>query len=185
MRQFTKFLALILYYGFARHLPASYNPFGLGIGKIMRSALCRCIFQGFGGGSGVERGVYFGLGSHVSLGAGSGIGIDARLYGPGKITIGDHVMFAPDVVVVTGNHRFGNVGEPIAGQGGEVAPVVIEDDVWIGLRVIILPGVTIGRSSVIAAGAVVAKDIPPFSIAGGVPAMVIRRRDGRPVSGDA
>jgi maltose O-acetyltransferase len=183
LRRGAAVLALILYYGVARHLPASYNPLGLGIGKRLRAALCRRIFQRCGSGSGVERGVYFGLGGHISLGANSGIGIDARLYGPGEITIGDHVMFAPDVAIVTGNHRFGNVGEPIAAQGGDAAPVVIEDDVWIGLRVIILPGVTIGRGSVIAAGAVVANDIPPFSIAGGVPAKVIRHRDGRPSPG--
>ena len=176
-------LALILYYGFAMHLPASANPFGLGVGKRLRAALCRRIFQRCGEGAGVQTGAYFGLGDHVSLGAHSVIGVDARLYGPGRIEIGDRVLMGPDVAIVTGNHRFGEVGEPIAGQGADVAPVAIEDDVWIGLRVIILPGVTIGKGSVIAAGAVVADDIPPFSIAGGVPARVIRLRDENPGTG--
>ena len=62
-------------------------------------------------------------------------------------------------------------------QGGkEVAPVVIGDDVWIGSRVIILPGVKIGNGSVIGAGAVVTKDVEPYSVVGGVPAKLIRRR---------
>ncbi len=167
MSKCVRLLALVLYYGCARHLPASYNPFGLGIGRRLRAALCRRIFLRYGRGAGVERGVYFGIGNHIAVGAYSGIGIDARLHGPGNITVGDHMMFAPDVVIVTGNHRFGDVGEPIQGQGGDVAPVVIEDDVWIGIRVTILPGVTIGRGSVIGAGAVVTKDIPPFAIVGG------------------
>jgi maltose O-acetyltransferase len=135
------------------------------------------MFRKCGVGVNVERGAYFGYGGRVSIGSHSGIGINARFYGVGDITIGNTVIMGPDCVILTENHRFADVGNPIGGQGKDVAAVVIEDDVWIGIRVMILPGVTIGRSSVIGAGAVVTKDIPPYSVAAGVPARVIRRRD--------
>ena len=176
MRRYIRLLALVLYYGFARHLPASSNPLGLGIGSRLRAVLCARIFRSCGKGVNVERGAYFGYGTTVAIGSYSGIGIDARFYGVGDISIGNGVVMGPDVAILTENHRFDDIGSPIGGQGKEVSPVVIEDDVWIGLRAIILPGVRIGRSSVIGAGAVVTKDIPPYSIVGGVPARVIRNR---------
>jgi maltose O-acetyltransferase len=185
MSQFIRLFALVCYYGFARHLPASSNPLGLGFGRMLRRLLCARIFKRCGKGANIERGAYFGLGRGVIVGSNSGIGINARFYGVGEITIGNNVIMGPDVAILTENHRFADVTQPIGGQGKDVAPVVIEDDVWIGIRVIVLPGVTIGRSSVIAAGAVVTRDIPAFSIAAGVPARVIGRRDGRSVSGDA
>lgn len=176
MKLGTRFIALVLYYSLARHLPTSSSPLGLGVSKRLRGALCGHIFRKCGKQVNVEKGAYFGYGSHVSLGERSGIGVNARFYGVGDISIGEGVIMGPDVVVLTENHRFQDVGIPIPGQGKEVSSVVIEDDVWIGIRAIILPGVRIGRSSVIGAGAVVTKDIPPYSVVGGVPARVIRNR---------
>lgn len=100
-----------------------------------------------------------------------------------KIIIKDYVLFGPNVKVHGGNHRVDIVGRTIMSiKESEKRPliddkdVIIEEDVWIGDSAIILCGVTIGRGSVIAAGAVVTKSIPPYSIAGGCPAKVIKKR---------
>ena len=79
-------------------------------------------------------------------------------------------------MIFTQNHNFGDRTKLIREQGATRKPVIIEDDVWIGARVILLPGVTMGRGSVVAAGAVVTKSFPPFSIIGGVPARIIGNR---------
>ena len=99
-----------------------------------------------------------------------------------KIVIGNHVMFGPEVVIQGGNHRTDVVGRFMESiTDAEKRPeddrdVIVGDDVWIGARAIILHGVTIDRGAVVAAGAVVTKDVPPYAIVGGVPARVIRYR---------
>ena len=88
-----------------------------------------------------------------------------------SITIGNRVVLSYDCMVLTGG-----LERELDGSTGHVTgPVVIEDDVWLGARCIVLPGVTIGRRSVIAAGAVVTKSLPPDSLAAGVPARVLRQ----------
>ena len=83
----------------------------------------------------------------------------------------------PEVVIWTTNHRFDRIDIPIMQQGNRPsAPVWIGDDVWIGTRVIILPGVKVGNHAVIGAGAVVAKDVPPWAVVAGNPAEIIRYR---------
>jgi maltose O-acetyltransferase len=99
------------------------------------------------------------------------IGCVFDLYG--KVTIGDHVSFGPQVMVLTGDHELGTQKR----RNGALAQkgVNIGNGCWIGARATILPGVTIGNSSVIAAGSVVNRDVPPNTIVGGVPARTIRR----------
>ena len=115
------------------------------------------------------------MGTGVIIGDGSGIGVNCSIHGP--LTIGDNVMMGPDVVILTSNHNFANIDIPMSKQGFSLKPVVIGNDVWIGTRSIILPGVTVGNGVVIGAGAVVTKDIPDYAIVGGVPAGVIRFRN--------
>jgi acetyltransferase-like isoleucine patch superfamily enzyme len=92
------------------------------------------------------------------------------------------VIFGPNPTIITGDHRIDLIGKYIIDvtvdekQPENYAPVVIEDDVWCGANVTILKGVTIGRGSVIAAGAVVTKSFSPYSIIGGVPAKLIKMR---------
>lgn len=97
-----------------------------------------------------------------------------------SLTIGKKVIFGPHPTIITGDHRIDVVGKYIMDSKEKMpendAPVVIEDDVWIGANVTILKGVTIGRGSVVVAGAVVTKSCPPYSIIGGVPAKVLRMR---------
>lgn len=98
------------------------------------------------------------------------------------ITIGAHTMFGPNVTMITGDHRTDIVGRwmksvtNIEKLPENDQPIIIEGDNWIGANVTILKGVTVGQGAVIAAGAVVIKDVPPYSIVGGVPARVISHR---------
>ena len=104
------------------------------------------------------------------------VGYGTREDPSGQISIGDGVRIAPHVLMFGGNHNFADLDRPIHGQGLMHAPITVEDDVWIASRVVLTAGVTIGTGSVIGAGAVVTKDIPPYSIAGGVPARVLKSR---------
>lgn len=96
------------------------------------------------------------------------------------LTIGKKVVFGPRPTIITGNHRIDVIGSYILDNNEKLPendlPVVIEDDVWCGANVTILKGVTIGRGSVVAAGAVVTKSCAPYSIIGGVPAKLIKMR---------
>lgn len=96
------------------------------------------------------------------------------------LTIGRKVIFGPRPTIITGDHRINVIGKFIMDSHEKLpendAPVTIEDDVWAGANVTILKGVTIGRGSIIAAGAVVTKSCPPYSIIGGIPAKVIKFR---------
>jgi maltose O-acetyltransferase len=88
-------------------------------------------------------------------------------------------MMGPRVTILTQNHAFSDPERPMNEQGAaEVAPVTIEDDVWIGMATIILPGVTIGTGAVVGAGSVVTRSIPPYAVSAGNPARVIRDRRG-------
>ncbi len=119
---------------------------------------------------------YFGNGTRLSVGDRSQLGQNSRLNG--QITIGEDVLMGPDIVMMATSHAFQNPDQPIRLQGAaEEREIVIGDDVWIGTRVIILPGVSVGSHSIIAAGAVVTKDVPEYSIVGGNPARLIRSRN--------
>jgi maltose O-acetyltransferase len=180
IRKIARMVATVLYFGLARHLPNSYSFLSFGLTNPFRAILCRFIFKKCGKNIIIEGGAYFGY--DVEIGDYSSIGINARLDGADSIIIGNHVMMGPDVVIVTANHRYDDITRPMMVQGLKRAPEIIEDDVWIGWRAIILPGVRIGRSSIIGAGAVVTNDVPPFSIVAGNPARVVRKRDGSPIT---
>ncbi len=96
------------------------------------------------------------------------------------IKIGNKVMFGPDVSIRGGDHNASTIGEYMYDVKSKLPendlPVIIENDVWIGTRSIILKGVTIGTGSIVAAGALVIKNVPAYSIVGGVPAKVIKKR---------
>lgn len=110
------------------------------------------------------------MGDRSSVGSGCFIGCS------GWIEIGDDVMLGPGVRVFSENHVFSDTSVSIKSQGVERGVTVIEDDCWIASGVTITSGVRIGRGSVVAAGSVVTRDIPSFSVAGGIPAKVLRSR---------
>lgn len=93
-----------------------------------------------------------------------------------KITIGNNVLIGPNTVMNSGNHLYSDPQTPICLQGHVSKEIIIEDDVWIGANATILCGVKIGRGSVVAAGSVVNRDIPPYSVVAGVPARKVRDR---------
>ena len=107
----------------------------------------------------------------VIIGDQTRIGLHNTIIGP--VTIGSHVNLAQGITVTALNHNFEDATKRIDEQGVSTKPVVINDDVWIGANAVILPGVTIGRHSVVAAGAVVTKDVPENTVVGGVPAKVM------------
>jgi len=163
-------LLFVLYQMFAAWLPQSshFPPAGW-----LRRCFAKWIVAYCGKEVNIERGAHFTPG--LSIGDRSGAGINCELNGP--ITIGRDVMMGPEVVVYTSGHEFNATDIPMMDQGPtETKPVVIGNDVWIGRRAIIMPGVTIGDGCVIGAGAVVTKDIPPYSVAVGVPAKVVKSR---------
>jgi acetyltransferase-like isoleucine patch superfamily enzyme len=120
-------------------------------------------------------------GGWVRIGRQCSIHSFSVIYGDGGVTIGDRVRIATHVVIVPNNHNFDDLSKDIYEQGVTRQEIVIGDDVWIGARATILAGVTIGNHSVIAAGAVVTKDVPPDSVVAGVPARIIRKR-GKPLT---
>ena len=95
----------------------------------------------------------------------------------GRLTFGDNCLVGPMCVFRTSNHNFEDPAKIIQLQGHTSADITIGDDVWLGAQVIVLPGVKIGNSVVVGAGSVVTKDLPDFSIAVGVPARVIKKRN--------
>jgi maltose O-acetyltransferase len=136
-------------------------------------------------GARIGRGAGIHLGCHVwfygpgqirrggfTLGRNSRVNRDCRLDVRGSLHIGENVSISPEVTVLTASH---GVNDPQFRV--EVRPVVMEDHVWIGTRAMIMPGVTLGRGSVVAAGAVVTRSVPPLTVVAGVPAKPVAERD--------
>lgn len=126
------------------------------------------------------KGTYFGpsvniMPGCVSIGCRSFIGPECWLQC--KVNIGNFVMLAGRVAAVGGDHLFDIVGVPIIEAGRDkIKTIRICDDVWIGYGAILLHGITIGEGAIVAAGAIVTKDVPPYSIVGGVPAKLLKMR---------
>ncbi len=109
----------------------------------------------------------------VVIGEYTRIGIHNTIIGP--VCIGSHVNLAQGITISALNHNFEDSSKRIDEQGISTKPVVIDDDVWIGANAVILPGVTIGKHCVVAAGAVVTKDVPDNCLVGGVPAKILKK----------
>lgn len=109
----------------------------------------------------------------VIIGDHTRVGLHNTIIGP--VTIGSHVNLAQGITVTALNHNFEESSKRIDEQGVTTKPVIIGNDIWIGANAVILPGVSIGDHSVVAAGAVVTKDVPPHSLVAGVPAKIIKK----------
>lgn len=117
-----------------------------------------------------------GPGGKVHLGKNNSVNPYCVIYGHGGLVTGEYVRIAAHTVIIPANHIFDDPEIPIAKQGLEKKGIHIQNDVWIGAGCRILDGVNIGQGSVIAAGAVVNKDVPPYTVCGGVPARFIKKR---------
>jgi galactoside O-acetyltransferase len=122
--------------------------------------------QGPRGAATIVIGNNVGIGAYVTLNADIG----------GKIVLGNDVRIGPYTLLRASNHSFDDVTQLIVNQGHKPGSIIIEDDVWVGGHVSIVPDVKVGRGSVIGAGSVVTTDIPEYSVAVGNPARVIRKR---------
>lgn len=167
-----RYIGKLIYHLLGIHLPGSYSYFGI-VGRKLRGFCGRMIIDHCGTNVNIEKGARFG--SHISLGDNSGIGTNAEI--SDYVTIGNNVMMGRDCIIYTRNHAFSDLKIPMCMQGfSEPKPVVIDDDVWIGGRVTILPGVHIKTGSIIGAGAVVTKDVEAYTIVGGNPARFLKKR---------
>ncbi len=171
-RSIKSHLAEFFYNCIASKLPSSLARGG-NFYKALRANLARVYIKHCGSNVNIEPHATF---NHaLSIGDNSGIGENSELYG--DITIGNDVMMGTNCIIYTRNHAFDKTDIPMWHQGfSEVKPVVIGNDVWIGGRVTILPGVHVGDGSILGAGAVVTKDVPPYAIVAGNPAKIIKYR---------
>lgn len=172
-RSLKSHLCGTLYFCIANKLPCSMARFGKSYKKI-RQNLAKGFIAHCGNNVNLEPHVTFNL--SLKIGDNSGVGENSELYG--DITIGNDVMMGTNCIIYTRNHSFASTDIPMWRQGfDEVKPVVIGNDVWIGGRVTILPGVHIGNGVVIGAGSVVTKDVPDYAVVVGNPARVIKYRN--------
>ncbi len=157
----------------ANKLPSSLAPRLGWFYKKWRADLARVYCAYVGDNVNIEPHVSF---NHaLRIGDNSGIGERSEIYG--DVRIGNDVMMGTNCIIYSRNHRFDRLDIPMWKQGfSEVKPVIIEDDVWIGGRVTILPGVHVNVGVVIGAGSVVTKDVPAYAVVAGNPAKVIRYR---------
>jgi len=109
----------------------------------------------------------------VIIGDRTKIGLSNTIIGP--VTIGNDIRLAQNITLSGLNHNYEDVSMPIHVQGVSTASIVIEDETWIGANVVVVAGVTIGKHSIVAAGSIVTKDIPPYSVAVGNPARVLKK----------
>lgn len=171
MKKIRIYICYILYHLIGKHLPASDFPINL-FGKSIRKLLVRGFVDKADKLINIDKNAN--ISPHIEIGRNSGIGINAKI--TSNTIIGDNVMMGPNVSVYTSNHNFDKLDIPMVEQGEEISPVIIKDDVWIGANAIILPGVTIGKGSIIGAGSIVTKDVEEYTIVAGNPAKVIKRR---------
>lgn len=115
-------------------------------------------------------------GGFINIGNNCSINDFSIIYGMGGVTIGDDVRIATHTVIISGEHNFNDRDKLIRLQGVRPLEIIIEDNVWIGANVTILGGSKVGNGSIIGAGSVVTKSIPPFSVAVGNPAKVLKTR---------
>lgn len=171
-----KIIFNILYQTIGQWFPISDKKIGkilIGGGKI-RSYFAKGFISSCGKNVNIDKNAM--ISRHLHIGENSGIGRNSCLQG--EIYIGDNVMMGQECIIYTKNHAFSDINKPMIKQGFmETSPVIIEDDVWIGGRVIILPGRKIGRGAIIGAGAVVVKDVPQYAIVGGNPARILKYRN--------
>ncbi len=164
--------AYMVYMLIARHLPSSSSCISLGGGKIRKWCVEHFVAE-VGNDVNIEREAI--ISKKIHIGNGSGIGEYSKIQG--ETYIGDYVMMGPECNIWTINHMTADINIPMCKQGSKKEePVYIGNDVWIGSRVTILPGVKIGDVVIIGACSVVTKNIQDYAVVGGNPARIIKMR---------
>jgi maltose O-acetyltransferase len=148
--------------------------------RKLRYLCCRNIFAYCGKNVNIERKAFFGNGFNIRIGDNSGIGMNCHV--PNNIQIGADVMMADNCYILGRNHKYERVDIPMIKQGStEKKQTIIENDVWIGRDVLFTPGRVVKTGSIIAAGCVLHKDFPAYSVIGGNPSTLIKVRKRIPI----
>lgn len=160
---------MFFFYSFVKYIPAP-------IGNVLRYIILKPFFKKvswcrFNEGVTVYMPYRITVGKHCSFN--EWIWID----GAGYIEIGNWVRIGHRTSIISGDHKFSELGSEIKKQGATISKIVIKDNVWISANVTILSGVTIEEGAIVAAGSVVTKDVPKNAIVGGVPAKLIKYRN--------
>lgn len=171
---FKQVFFLVLYYGLFMYLPDS-REFGGVLWMFARRYCCRHIFKYCGKNVNIKRKSVFGSGRNLEIGDNSNLGPNCCV--PGNTIIGKDVMMGPNVYILQRNHAFERIDIPMIEQGyTENKQTIIEDDVWIGRDVLMTPGRRIRKGTIIAGGTVLCKDFDEYSIVGGNPSKLIKKR---------
>lgn len=141
-----------------------------------RASYWRVLMTHVGTGTKISNRVKIESASNISIGDNTHITNRNFLNAPGGISIGNDVLVGYESIITTSMRNYQDPNTPIRLQGSTTKPVKIGNDVWIGTRVIILPGVTIGDGAVVGSGAIVTKDVAPYTVVAGVPARIIGKR---------
>ncbi|HUO79663.1 MAG TPA: acyltransferase [Steroidobacteraceae bacterium] len=145
----------------------------LNLGVRARGWLMPYFLKRLGSGAVLQDGLWITNPELVSIGSHCNFGRRVFITGGGGVSIGDWVGLGPDVKIWSVNHRFADPERPWQLQGWDKSPVVIEDDVWLGANVFVMPGVTVGRGAIVSAATVLTKSVPPYAIVAGNPGRVI------------
>ncbi|MCP5382485.1 MAG: acyltransferase [Kordiimonadaceae bacterium] len=171
-KKITRYGAYFLYIAFFRFTPEDYRPYSLFFPAIRRFLanifLLKC-------GSNLRVKYNSDVSMNIEIGNNSEFGQRCLIHS--DVKIGDDVLMGPDVKIYSRNHITRSLEEPIRTQGKVTLRTIIGNDVWIGANVIILPGVVVNDHAVLAAGAVVSKDVPPYAIVGGNPSRILKYRN--------
>jgi len=148
-------------------LPNSNKKYIGVFGKIFRLFLANRISNGIGKNVNIEKGAV--ISPNTTIGDNSGVGINCEL--PDGVNLGRNIMMGPDCLFYPKNHKFDPQTQTYRGYT-PINEIKIEDNAWIGARCIVLSGVTIGKGALVGAGSVVTKDVPPYTLVAGNPAVV-------------
>lgn len=166
-----KKILYVFYLVFLKNTPEDYRPYSLFF-PFLRKVFVKSFLKSCGYKLRVKSGAEISPRSRV----GNNSELGTRCMVQANVEIGDHVIMGPDVKIYSRNHKSDRIDIPIQEQGKEILETKIGNDVWIGANVIILAGVIIGNHSIVAAGSVVSKNIDDYSVVGGCPAKLIKKR---------
>jgi maltose O-acetyltransferase len=165
-----------MYYALGNAFPRAPLPLS-GAGMRLRATCVKRIFRYVGKDVTVHSGVTFGSGANIEIGDYSSLNVDCSI--ANDTIIGRDVMMGPEVLILSGSHSFQRIDIPMREQGAPARRAVrIGDDVWIGARSILLPGVVVGNHCIVAAGSIVTKEVPDYAVVAGNPARIVRFRNG-------
>jgi len=171
IKKIVRYASYIFYILIFRFTPEDYRPYALFFPLIRKILVNLFLLEC---GKNVRVKYNCDISPNIRIGNNSEFGQRCLIYSGTKI--GNDVIMGPDVKIYTKNHVISSIKTPIKYQGIEMKETIIGDDVWIGANVVILPGVTVSNHSVIAAGAIVTKDVPEYALVGGNPAKIIKYR---------